>query len=158
MRTAFTGLDRDGDGQDFEMSDDFSSFVAEQLAVVGPVRVRRMFGGYGIFLDGMMFALIADDVLFFKADDTTKNRYEAEGLEPFTYEAKGGKRAVMSYWRAPERVFDDPDEMRAWAEAAVQVARAAAAKKPASKSKTKTKAKTKPAAGNRSAAKRSFPP
>ena len=115
------------------MNDGFNEFVREQLSGVGPVHVRRMFGGAGVFLDGMMFGLIADETLYFKADDNTKVAYEEEGLGPFTYEAKGGKRSIMSYWRAPERVFDDPDEMRAWASVAIGVAQAAAAKKPAKK-------------------------
>lgn len=115
------------------MNEGYAEFIRDQLSVVGPVSVRRMFGGAGVFLDGVMFALIADESLYFKADDTTKAAYEAEGLGPFFYEAKGGKRGVMSYWRAPEHVFDDPDEMRSWAGDAVRVARAAAAKRPPKK-------------------------
>ncbi len=117
----------------------FDEFIREQLAVVGPVRVRRMFGGAGVFLDGVMFALVADEVLYLKADETTRQSFEAAGLKPFTYQAKGGKRAVMSYWQAPEAVFDDPDEMRAWASQAVAVAMAAAAKKPPKKKKSAVK-------------------
>ena len=94
-----------------------------------------MFGGAGVFLDGVMFALIASETLYFKADETTKARFEREELEPFTYEAGNGKRSIMSYWRAPEQVFDDPDEMLDWAGEAVRVAQAAAAKKPAKKRK-----------------------
>ena len=115
------------------MTATFNDFVREQLSVVGPVQVRRMFGGAGVFLDGRMFALIAFDTLYLKADETTKPAFEAEGLEPFVYEAKGGKRAIMSYWQAPERIFDDPDEMRSWAGLAVEAARRAAAKKPVKK-------------------------
>lgn len=91
----------------------FTDFLKEQMAGFGPVSVKRMLGGAGIYRDGLMFALVADDVLYLKADEETKSQFEAEGLEPFTYEAKG-KRAVMSYWRAPERCLDDAEEMTAW--------------------------------------------
>ena len=117
------------------MNEGYAAFIEEQLSVVGPVRIRRMFGGAGVFLDGVMFALIASETLYFKADETTKASFESEDLEPFTYEAGNGKRSIMSYWRAPERVFDDPDEMRAWAGEAVRVAQAAAARKPPKKKK-----------------------
>ena len=129
------------------MSNGYLEFIREQLAVVGPVVVRRMFGGAGVFLDGTMFALIADETLYFKADDTTVARFEVEDLPPFTYQAANGKRSVMSYWRAPERVYDDPDEMKECAEAAVRVAQTAAAKKKPAKRKTsrsRTRAKAKP--------------
>ena len=111
----------------------FKAFVEEQLAVVGPVQIRSMFGGAGVFRDGKMFALIAFEELYFKGGPETQARYEAEGMAPFTYEAKGGKRSVMSYWQVPARLYDDPDEMREWALEAIGVAEAAAAKK----SKTK---------------------
>ncbi|MGI9524440.1 MAG: TfoX/Sxy family protein [Hyphomicrobiaceae bacterium] len=130
------------------MSTNYNSFIEEQLSVVGPVVVRRMFGGAGVFLDDLMFALVADETLYFKSDDQSKQTFENEGLEPFIYQAKGGKRAVMSYWRAPERVFDDPDEMRVWAENALRAAQSAAAKKakgqpPPSQKRRKTTGKRK---------------
>ena len=68
-----------------------------------------MFGGAGIFRDGLMFALIVDEVLYFKADAQTHDSHlKAEGLGPFTYATKNHPRTVMSYWRAPERCLDDP--------------------------------------------------
>lgn len=115
----------------------FRTFVTEQLAVIGPVQVRSMFGGAGIFLDGMMFALIADDVLYFKADERTRAPFEAEGLQPFTYETKSGRRSIMAYWQAPERLFEDPDAMRAWAGMALQVAREAAVRGSPKRRKTR---------------------
>jgi DNA transformation protein and related proteins len=76
-----------------------------------------------------MFALIVNDALYLKADDQTKTAFEDEGLQPFTYDTKNGKRTVMSYWRAPERCLDDPDEMRDWARRAYGVALKAAKEK-----------------------------
>jgi len=93
------------------------------------VSVRRMFGGAGIYADGVMFGLIADDTLYLKADEKTKRDFEAEGLGPFVYEG-GGRTIAMSYWRIPERLLDDPDEMAAWARTALGVAQRAAAAKP----------------------------
>lgn len=110
--------------------DAFSDFLKEQMAGFGPVSVKRMFGGAGIYRDGLMFALVADDVLYLKADDASKASFEAEGLGPFVYEAKGGKKAVMSYWRAPERCLDDIDEMTEWCRRAYDAALKAAKGKP----------------------------
>jgi DNA transformation protein len=81
-----------------------------------------MFGGAGIYHNGLMFALIADDVLYLKADETTRQDFELEGLSPFSYRVKGGKNTVMSYWRAPERCLDDPSEMTSWAKKAFSAA------------------------------------
>ena len=103
-------------------SAEFLDFVAEQMTGFGPVNVRRMFGGAGVFRDGVMFALIANEVLYFKADETTVADFAAEGLSPFTYQTRRNPRAVMSYWRAPERCLDDPDEMTEWCHKALAVA------------------------------------
>ena len=103
-------------------SAEFLEFLTEQMAGFGPVSVRRMFGGAGIFRDGLMFALIINEVLYFKADETTKGDFEAEGLSPFTYATKREPRTVMSYWRAPSRCLDDPDEMNEWCRRAYAVA------------------------------------
>src|SRR5690606_19192543 len=87
-----------------------------------------MFGGAGIFADGLMIALVSNGDIFLKADDETAPAFEREGLGPFTYGAKR-RREVMSYWRMPERLLDDPDELAAWAKAALAAARRSAAKK-----------------------------
>ena len=113
----------------------FVEFLQDQLRSVGPVAIRRMFGGAGVFADGIMFALVADDTLYFKADDTTRADFEAEDMPVFSYETKDGRKSLVSYWRAPERLFDDPEEMQAWARKALGVARRAAAGK---SGKTKT--------------------
>jgi DNA transformation protein len=92
----------------------FVSYVVESLQPLGPVSARRMFGGFGIYLHGTMFALIASDTLYFKVDGGNRSAYEAAGLEPFTYTDKG-KPIRMPYHEAPSEGFDDPDVLCAWA-------------------------------------------
>lgn len=104
------------------------ALLREQLGGLGPVMIRRMFGGAGIYADGVMFALADDEVLYFKADEKTARSYAAEGLGPFVYQGKV-KPITMSYWQVPDRLFDEPDEMLDWALQALAVARAAAVKK-----------------------------
>jgi DNA transformation protein len=115
----------------------FIELLQDALSGLGPVSVRRMFGGAGVYADGVMFGLVADDTLYLKADDGTQRAYEAEGLGPFMYTG-GGRTIAMSYWRAPERLLDDADEMTAWARAALDVARRAAAAKSRRKKYGKT--------------------
>lgn len=111
-------------------SQGFIAFVMDQLAGLGvPVSVRRMFGGAGIFAGGVMFALIADDVLYLKADKENSSIFDAEGLPAFSYEARG-RRIELSYRRAPERLLDDADELRHWASLSLAAARRAADKQP----------------------------
>ena len=105
---------------------------------------RRMFSGAGIYCDGVIFALVLRDALYFKVDDGNRAAYEAEGLKPFSYEAKGRTVQIGAYWRVPERLFDDPDEMLEWARAALAAGQRAAAMKSKAKSKTTTKAKRTP--------------
>jgi DNA transformation protein len=96
-------------------SGEFLDFIKEQLAGFGPVTIRRMFGGAGIYRDGLMFALIADETLYLKADGASRSEFESLGLPPFSFAAKGAKKVIMSYWRAPEVCLDDPDQMTEWA-------------------------------------------
>jgi DNA transformation protein len=100
---------------------DFVEFVAEQMAFIGGLRIRAMFGGYGIYRDDHMFALIADDRLYFKADPTTRAEFEARGLGPFTYVSRG-KSTTMQYFEAPPDVFEDREAMRTWAQKAYATA------------------------------------
>ena len=99
--------------------------LIELFAAFGRVSVRRMFSGFGIYADGIMFALAARDVVYLKADETSAAAFAREGQGPFTYSARGGKRLVMSYWRLPDRLYDDPDELAVWARLALTVARRA---------------------------------
>lgn len=108
---------------------DFLAFLEDLLRGLGRITWRRMFSGASLYCDGVIFALVLRDTLYFKVDDGNRRAYEAEGLEPFTYEAAGQTRTIGAYWRVPERLFDDPDEMGEWARAAVAVGRRAAAEK-----------------------------
>ena len=111
------------------VSASLTELLKEQLAPLGQVAVRRMFGGAGVYCDRLMFGLIAGDALYFKADDGNRAAYEAEGMDAFTYEGRN-KPIRMSYWRVPERLFDEPDEMVEWARAALAAARRAEATGP----------------------------
>ncbi|MDJ0514544.1 MAG: TfoX/Sxy family protein [Methyloceanibacter sp.] len=120
-------------------SDGFQEFLKDQLSGFGPIAIRRMFGGAGVYADNVMFALIADDTLYLKADDTNIPAFEAEGMQPFTYTAKGRKPISMSYWEVPPRLLEEPGELAEWARVAHRVA--CATKKPARK---KTPSNKKP--------------
>jgi DNA transformation protein len=96
--------------------------IAELFAAFGPVAVRRLFGGFGIYSNGAMFALAHDESIYLKADGDMVAAFEREGQGPFAYSAKNGKRAVMSYWRMPDRLYDDPDELARWAREALAAA------------------------------------
>ena len=101
----------------------FKAFVAEQLAGVGLFSIRGMFGGAGVFADGVMFGLIFEDTLYLKADASSAKAFEAEGAKVFTYETSQGTHTLGSYWQVPERLFDDPDEMTDWARRSLRIAR-----------------------------------
>jgi DNA transformation protein len=98
-------------------------YIAELFTAFGPIKVRRMFGGAGLFADGLMIGLVDDGVIYLKADDHTIPAFESESLGPFTYETKSGTHTLASYWRMPERLYDDPDELARWARQALDVAR-----------------------------------
>lgn len=107
---------------------EFVIYVVELMQSIGPVRAKSMFGGHGIFLEGLMFGLVADSVLYFKADKETDNEFKARGLEAFTYNKKG-KEFKMSYYQAPEETLEDGEEMKSWANKAYGVALKAASMK-----------------------------
>jgi DNA transformation protein len=102
--------------------------IRELFLAFGPVSVRRMFGGAGLYAEGAMFALQLRGEIFLKADDATIPALQAEGSTPFIYQARG-RRVVMSFWRLPDRLLDDPEDLANFARAALQVAHRAAAKK-----------------------------
>ena len=99
---------------------EYRDWVIEQLRYVGPVTARSMFGGVGLYCDGLFFALIDDDTLYFKVDDSNRPDFEAAGMEPFR--PYGDERA-MQYYELPADVLEDPDRLREWAEKALAVAR-----------------------------------
>jgi len=131
--------------------DAFTELCVELLSPLGPVRTRAMFGGRGVYLDGLFMALIDDGQLFLKVDDATRERFVAAGCLPFTYPTKDGERMVMSYYRPPEEALESPPLMLPWArlalEAALRAANAKAAKPAAKKSTAKKPAAKKTAAG-----------
>src|SRR5262245_50058926 len=118
--------------------------IVELFSAFGPVTVRCMFGGAGIYADGTMFALVADGVIYLKSGESNVAMFEREGLLPFTFMRKG-ERMVTSYRRMPDRLYDDPEELAAWARAALAVAhQPKPRKKPAAKtSRTKNRVKKK---------------
>jgi DNA transformation protein and related proteins len=103
--------------------------IRELFEEFGPVDVRRMFGGAGVFVDGLMIALVSREVIYLKADAETIPAFEQESLAPFSYSTKDGERKLTSYWRMPDRLYDDGDELARWARAAHAVALRAAAKR-----------------------------
>ena len=106
-------------------ANEFVSHVLDLLEALGPVNARPMFGGYGIYLDGLMFALVANDCLYLKVDDTSRGEFEAVDLEAFQY-TKKGKTYQMSYHAAPEDALEDAELLRDWARKAVDTAMRAA--------------------------------
>ena len=102
------------------VSEDYLIYVLDQLESLGSVESRRMFGGAGIYCRGVMFALVADDVLYLKVDDSNRGDFVAAGMEPFRpYPDKG---TVMSYYEVPADVLESKSELTDWAEKALHAA------------------------------------
>ncbi len=115
---------------------EFIDNLEEVFGLFGPIQTRRMFGGYGVYHDHLMFGLVADDVLYLKADEKSSGEFNALGLPQFEYQ-KSGKILKMSYYTAPEEILDDPGLAREWAVRAFEAA--LRARKPIQKSKRKKK-------------------
>jgi DNA transformation protein and related proteins len=120
-------------------SDSFAEFLREQLAPLGRLTMRRMFGKTGVFCDGVMFGMVTDNTLYFRVDDDNRAVFEeAQSFPPLNYEKKGST-IDLSFWRAPDRLFDEPDELLSWARAALAAAhRVAAKRKPAAPRRSST--------------------
>ena len=101
--------------------DDYADYVVAKLSGLGDVRSRAMFGGYGIFHEGLMFALISDGVLYFKVDDSNRDMYQEAGSSIFPH--------GISYWEVPSDVFEDAAKLYEWAEISIRIAQAKASKK-----------------------------
>ena len=126
-------------GSKMVASDSFAEFLREQLGSLGPVTMRRMFGKTGVFCDGVMIGMVRDNTLYFRVDDDNRPAFkEAESFPPLNYEKKGGS-IDLSFWRAPERLFDEPDDLVAWARAALAAARRVAAKRERTAPRRKSK-------------------
>jgi len=110
-------------------SDSFAEFLREQLAPLGHLAMRRMFGKTGVFCGGVMFGMVTDNMLYLRVDDHNRAAFkEAESFPPLNYEKKGST-IDLSFWRAPERLFDEPEELVTWAQVALAAARRVAAKR-----------------------------
>jgi DNA transformation protein len=102
--------------------DTFATYCAELFGALGPVRVKRMFGGHGIYVDDVFIAIVAGETLYLKANGETSARFESAGCQPFRYTAKG-RTVSVGYWSAPAQALDSPAAMRPWALLALQAAR-----------------------------------
>jgi DNA transformation protein len=125
-------------------SESFSEFLREQLAPLGRLTMRRMFGKTGVFCEGLMFAMVTADTLYFRVDDHNRAAFkEAESAPPLSYQKKGSS-IDLSFWRAPERLFDETHELVTWARAALAAARRVAAKRERTGPRTARRRKSKP--------------
>ncbi|WP_211882583.1 TfoX/Sxy family protein [Plastoroseomonas hellenica] len=110
-------------------SDRFAEFLREQLAPLGRVTMRRMFGKTGVFCDGVMLGMVTENTLYVRVDDHNRAAFqEAASHPPLNYE-KQGSSIDLAFWRVPERLFDEPDELVTWARAALAAAHRVAAKR-----------------------------
>jgi DNA transformation protein len=117
-------------------SSQFAEYVVHDLLGHLPgITSRAMFGGYGIYADGVVFAVIADGRLFMKVDDTNRGDYQAAGSVPFTYSTKDGGKSTMGYWELPESIAEQRPLLTAWVQKSLAVARSAKQKKSLKKGK-----------------------
>ncbi len=98
------------------------AYLLDLFAQFGPVRIRRMFGMQGLFAGDRMIGFAGEDALYLKTDAATRGAYEAEGCQPFVYRKSAGDEIVMSYYRIPDRLYDEPEELAIWARKAEAVA------------------------------------
>ena len=121
-------------------SDAFAEFLREQLAPLGRITMRRMFGKTGAFCEGVMLGMVTENTLYFRVDDQNRETFkEAESPPPLNY-GKNGRTIDLAFWRVPERLIDEPGELVAWARAALAAAHRVAAKR----ARTAPKRKSKP--------------
>ena len=111
---------------------EFVTYLVDLMQSIGPVTAKSMFGGHGIFLNGLMFGLVADSALYFKTGKELQAELKTRGSEAFTY-SKKGKEFKMSYYQAPEEALENSDEMKLWASKAYTAALQAAEKNPKKK-------------------------
>jgi DNA transformation protein len=109
------------------VSDGFLTYVIDALGCAGTAVPKRMFAGAGLYLDGLFFAIVADDVLYFKVDETNRKDYESGGMAPFR--PFSDKPVTLSYYEVPAEVLEDGERLKAWVEKALGAARRARDKK-----------------------------
>jgi DNA transformation protein and related proteins len=125
-------------------SDSFAEFLREQLAPLGRITMRRMFGKTGVFCDDVMLGVVTENTLYFRVDDHNRVTFkEAEAFPPLNYQKKGAA-IDLSFWRVPERLFDEPDELVSWAQAALAAAHRVAAKRERTAPRRKSKPQIAP--------------
>lgn len=117
------------------LSPELREHIRDLFAGVGPVQVRRMFGGAGVYLDDACFAIIIDDEIYMRGDDALGPDFEDAGAERWVYSSERRGQVAMPYWRLPDSAQDDPDEAAEWARRSLAPAREAAAKKAAAKAR-----------------------
>lgn len=131
------------------MSDGLIEHLRDLFEPLGPISARAMFGGHGLYFDGMIIGIIIQDALYLKVDEGTRARFEAAGSAPFVYDSRG-RTIEMGYWSAPEEALDSPEQMQPWARLAIAAAlrkpEVARAKKAARKAAAVKPAAVKPAA------------
>ena len=93
------------------VSESFKEFVRDLLAEFGPVTIRNMFGGAGVYADGVMFAILADDTLYLKTNAVSAFAYASEDMTPFKYTPRGKAAVAMPYWEVPPRLLEQPEEL-----------------------------------------------
>jgi DNA transformation protein len=120
--------------------EEFITHLRDELQSIGPVAAKRLFGGYGLFLEGNMFALVADNTLYFKADDKSEHEFLAKDLPRFSYQ-RGGKTCYLNYYQAPEEALENRDELGFWANKAYAAAVRGIAAKPAKNRKKRGRGK-----------------
>lgn len=123
---------------------EFIGFLKELLEKWGQVTSRRMFGGHGLYHEGLMFAIAMDKRLYLKVDAQNRPDFEALGLTPFTYPMKG-RQVALSYWSAPDAIFDEPSEAVRWARSAWEAALRGHMAKAQASQKAKARLRTRPA-------------
>lgn len=131
------------------MSREYLDYLHDLFSAFAPITTRAMFGGHGVYRDGVIVGIVIDDVLYVKVDDATRAVFEAAGCAPFMYEAKG-KSIPMSYWNLPDEALDSPQDFRPWGQRAWE----AAVRKPVAKKKAPRNSATRKPAMNKATAKR----
>jgi DNA transformation protein and related proteins len=109
------------------VTEGFKAFVRDLFADFGPITIRNMFGGAGVYADGVMFAILVDDTLYLKTDAVSALALAGEGMTPFKYTPRGREPVAMSYWEVPPRLLEEPEEFVSWAREAHRIAQASKA-------------------------------
>ncbi|HEY5048073.1 MAG TPA: TfoX/Sxy family protein [Rhizomicrobium sp.] len=105
-----------------DMTPEYRAWLIDLFAPLGDVSIKRVFGFDGLYLSETMFGLAVEECLYFKADEDSRKPYARENSTALTYVARSGENVVMSYWEIPERLYDEPEELVAWARRAHDVA------------------------------------